>query len=99
MRKKTWEKAAVLGITLGMLITSVPFNMSADEVFLDDELYFVAEDDTEETPETEIVESYEESEFFDDSVILEENEPEIADSSVLGIFTEGTEEALYAREG
>ena len=72
MKRTIWKKAAAIGMTFGMLISSIPFSVYADEMIVEDDSYIVAEDDTEAVMEPETEEFFENNE----SIIAEEELPE-----------------------
>ena len=67
-----WKRAIAIGMTFGMLLTSMPFSAYADDVMVEDDFYIVAEDDTEAVMEPETEEFFENNE----SIIAEEELPE-----------------------
>ncbi len=78
MKRQLWKKIAAIGLTFGMLASSMPVGTSADEMIMEDDTYIVAED-VEEIPESEAAAPAEEEpviigdeEFF----VAEENEEE-----------------------
>lgn len=89
MKRNMWIKKAVIGIAFGMLISSMPISAYADEMITEDESCIIAEDETEAKLNLEIDEVFEDN--FDDSIIIEEDEPEI-DKSILGIAADETED-------
>ena len=84
-----WKRAIALGMTMGMLISSMPVSAYADEMIVEDDFYVVAEDDTEAMIEPENDEVDEAA--FDDSLIGEEDELEIVDTFASGIDSDETE--------
>ncbi len=94
MKRNKWNRIIAIGMIFGMLISSMPISVFADDMILEDDSFFVVEGDTEAAISPETDENIED--IFDENVIVEEDESEIYDESVQGILSD---EVMQAAEG
>ena len=87
-----WKRTAAIGIVFGMLTASMPILTFAGDIFVEDDFYIAAENDTEAVRASEVSESTED--IFDDRLIVDENN--IESEFDLGITPETVEELQAA---
>ena len=78
MKVRNWKRAAI-AITIGALISCIPGNAFADEMFVEDDFFAEDIEEGEEVLEFETEGFFEDLEFFEDEeeVIFEDDELEI----------------------
>ncbi len=92
MKKNMWKRVAAVGITFGMLITCMPVQAFDDEMIVEDDSYFVVEDEIEETIDSENDGDDYGIDFIDQSIISDDEE------TILDNVTDETEAELYVAE-
>lgn len=76
-----WKRVIAIGMMLGMLPTSMPVSVYADEMIVEEDSFVISEDEVEEIIEVDSAESDEDAVIIDedDSLILEEDATDVDD--------------------
>ena len=97
MKRNMWKRVAAIGLTAGMLISSMPAMAFDDEMIEEDDFYIVAEEETE--AEMNLDPEIEEIDVIDQDIISEDESAGAEDDIILDGIVDETEAELYAAAG